>query len=767
MILDRYLIKEAVPNFFIGLLVFTFVMLMNQILVLAEILITKGVDFIVLFLIIFYSLPALTVLTIPMSLLLGILLSFGRLNSDSEITVMRASGISFYRMMAPMLVLAIAGWLVCSYLFQVTVPWANYSLSQLVFKIATTNATSNLKPRVFYNEFRNMTLYVQDIPSKEQIWNGVFIFDESQGEKTRIVLAKNGIVQSRQQQVEELEIRLEEGSWHEVDPQVPQNYTFVYFNENVLPLPQRGNFNLTLPKNERELTVGELKTKVGEYKQKRLPTSFLEVEIHKKYAIPFACIIFAFLAVTLGVSSKKGSRSSAYAISIGIILIYYVLLIGGERMGDANRISPWLAAWLANIGLGGLGIFLFLKYNSVSVRKLVQSLGGGISLRVASRRVSVRTSTPKKIRVVVRLPRFSIGLFNLLDKYIVTEFLRNFLLILIALVMIAELIEATQLVDDLFANKAAVSVLFQYLKFNIPQWVFYVVPVTALTTTLVTFGSLTKNSEVIAMKSSGISLYRISLPIVIVAIFLSIFAFWLQDFILPLTNKIANNYKDVLKGRQKQALTTFDRHWIAAADGFYNYDLFDLNKSKMFGFSIYQVDLDEFVLEKRIYAREAVYQNQKWELLHGWQRTFEEGKVKYETFRNLQMTLPVSPEFFTAEQELPSEMNFADLKGYIAKMKQRGYDFVRFAVDLQAKLSFPTVSLILTLIAIPFSFTTGRRGALFGIGLSIVMGIVFWFFLALTKSLGYLEILNPFLAAWTPNILASMLALYLLFKLRT
>ena len=92
---------------------------------------------------------------------------------------------------------------------------------------------------------------------------------------------------------------------------------------------------------------------------------------------------------------------------------------------------------------------------------------------------------------------------------------------------------------------------------------------------------------------------------------------------------------------------------------------------------------------------------------------------------------------------------------------------MRFAVDLQAKLSFPTVSLILTLIAIPFSFTTGKRGALFGIGLSIVMGIVFWFFLALTKSLGYLEILNPFLAAWTPNILATLLALYLLFKLRT
>lgn len=765
MILDRYLIKEAIPNFFIGLLVFTFVMLMNQILVLAEMLITKGVDFIVIFLIIFYSLPALTVLTIPMSLLLGILLSFGRLNSDSEITVMRASGISFVRLMAPMLVLAVSGWLVCSYLIHVSVPWANYSLSRLIFQIATTNATSDLKPRVFYNEFRHMLLYVQDIPSKEQLWKGVFIYDESQPNKARLVLARHGEVQTKQSEesVEDLEIKLEQGSWHEVDPQLPQDYTFVFFSENVLPLPRPGKFTMDIPKNDREQTVSELKARVVEYKKKKFPTSFLEVEIHKKYAIPFACIVFAFLAVTLGVNSKKGSRSSAYAISIGIILIYYVLLIGGERMGDAGRISPWLGAWGANLGLGGLGMFLFLKSNSVSVRKFFQSFGG-YSFRITTRH-EISDGARRRVKVVIRVPRFSIGFFNLLDKYIVKEFLRNFVLILIALVLIAELIEATQLVDDLFRNKASVSVLFQYLKFNIPQWIFYVVPVTALTTTLVTFGTLTKNSEVIAMKSSGISLYRIALPIVIVAMLLSVFAFWLQDFILPITNKIAHDYKDALKGNPRQSFTT--RHWIAGTDGFYNYDLFDLQKGRLFGFSIFQMDLDEFVLQKRIYAREAFYKDKVWQLQNGWQRTFEKGKVNYQTFRTMEMTLPVSPEFFTAEQQLPSEMNFGELQGYIEKMKQRGYDFVRFAVDLQAKLSFPTVSLILTLIAIPFSFTTGKRGALFGIGLSIVMGIVFWFFLALTKSLGYLEILNPFLAAWTPNILATLLALYLLFKLRT
>src|SRR3990170_6549133 len=123
MILDRYLTKEILPNIFLGLLVFTFVMLMNQILVLAEILITRGVQFLMIFLIIFYLLPALTVLTIPMALLLGTLLGLGRLNSDSELTVMRASGISLYRLMIPILGVAIGCWLLCSYLIQVSVPW--------------------------------------------------------------------------------------------------------------------------------------------------------------------------------------------------------------------------------------------------------------------------------------------------------------------------------------------------------------------------------------------------------------------------------------------------------------------------------------------------------------------------------------------------------------------------------------------------------------------------------------------------------------------
>jgi len=217
----------------------------------------------------------------------------------------------------------------------------------------------------------------------------------------------------------------------------------------------------------------------------------------------------------------------------------------------------------------------------------------------------------------------------------------------------------------------------------------------------------------------------------------------------------------------RQRISAFERHWLTGTDGFYNYDLYDVRKGSVYGFSIYQVDLNTFAMQRRVYAREAKYQGDQWFLRQGWERTFQRGKSKFTTFRTDRMRLPITPDFFHNPDDDPDVMKIRELRTYIQKLKRLGFDYVRYAVNLQAKLSFPTVSLILTLIAVPFSFTTGKRGALYGIGISIVMGIAFWFFLALTKSMGYLEIFNPFLAAWTPNILATLFALYMLFKLRT
>jgi len=174
----------------------------------------------------------------------------------------------------------------------------------------------------------------------------------------------------------------------------------------------------------------------------------------------------------------------------------------------------------------------------------LRNASGGILRRLPQARLA-RT---KQVKLVIRIQRFPFHIFTLLDRYIVREFLKNFLLIIAALVVIAELIVATQLVDDLFKNKVGVEILLQYLKFDLPRWIFLIMPVAAMTTTLITFGALTRNSEIIAMRSSGISLYRIALPVIIVAVLLSGLAFWLQDYILPSTNKIADDYKKPAQG---------------------------------------------------------------------------------------------------------------------------------------------------------------------------------------------------------------------------
>src|SRR5262249_15130369 len=150
-----------------------------------------------------------------------------------------------------------------------------------------------------------------------QTWKGVLVYDETQQDKPRLILAKEGVVR-KQNEKGELELELRNGSWHEVDPTAPKDYTYVYFFQNIFPISTPLRFTSgEIPKGDREQTIPELKRSISDNKKKHLPWAYLAVELQKKYAIPFACIVFSCLAVTLGVNSKKGGRSSAYAVSIG------------------------------------------------------------------------------------------------------------------------------------------------------------------------------------------------------------------------------------------------------------------------------------------------------------------------------------------------------------------------------------------------------------------------------------------------------------------
>jgi lipopolysaccharide export LptBFGC system permease protein LptF len=296
------------------------------------------------------------------------------------------------------------------------------------------------------------------------------------------------------------------------------------------------------------------------------------------------------------------------------------------------------------------------------------------------------------------------------------------------------------------------------------------------------------------MKAGGISLYRAAGPVIGMGLLISGLLYGMQESVLPETNAAAQRYFNIIKGRPPQSSDQFDRRWILASDGrFYNYDYLVERKSPrspglaeggrrlefaLYGFSIYGVDPETWDLRERVFAARAAWNpsQRTYDLERGWRRTIRGEESTYhpfqvETVRAISDGIPggqvEAPDYFKREDRPSDTMSFAELSGHIDSLESRGFDVAKYKVQLHRKLAFPMVGLIMTLLGIPFSFVVARRGALYGIGISIVIGIVYWAFIGAFEALGDNAALPAILAAWAPNLLFGSAGLYMVLTLDT
>lgn len=756
-IINKYIIKELAPHFILSLLAFTFILLSGTIIELTTLLITKGLEYQNLFLIITYTLPPLLVLTIPMALLLSLMVGLGRLSADFEIMIMRNLGISTFRLFLPILSFSLVCWIASSYFMIFLTPKSNNALVNLMYKIMTTRITTEIKPRVFYNEFPNMTLYIGDI-TKEQEWKNIFILYKINEDKNRIILAKSGYAITDDVN-KRLIISLKQGSWHE-DIQAGK-YDWAMFDSYEIPVKATSFFpSARTYKSDREMTLSELSTEIKERKKMNAPYNNLQVEWHKKFSIPFACIIFAIVGYIFLHHQIRINKFSGYSISLFIILIYYMLLLLGERLADESQLHPILGAWLADIVLFSLGI-LFLLY---------KSLNWSIKLLpfIKKETISIKKEKSAPTIVRIRIPRFSSLTSFVLDKYLIKQFLKYFFLSSISFTVIFLIVEAFNLLDDLLRNNIAASVLWRYIKFYAPNVFYLTLPLSAMTGILVAFSILSRNNEITAIKANGISLYRISLPIIYAGIIISLLQFCLQEYILPYTNKIANNLRREIKGLPQISHTFDENNWLFGERNLiYNYSIFDVAKNTFYRFQILDVDDRTWQLKRRIYAEYAFAYGSLWYLSSAEAMIFDKDKAIYRNYEVLRLILPEDANYFKTEFKLPDQMSITELHKYIYRLARKGYDVNTLVVDFYNKPSFAIAVLIMILIGLPFSFMMGKKGSLYGIGISLITGIFYWSFMAFSKSLGYINVLPPVLAAWLPNIFLSLVAIALLINLRT
>jgi LPS export ABC transporter permease LptF/LPS export ABC transporter permease LptG len=789
-ILDRYILREITPPTGLGLLLFTFILLLQQITLLTGALIAKSAPPATIARVFIYLLPSMLAVTIPMAFLLGVLLAFGRLASDSEIIALRASGVSPSRLLRPVMAGAAVTGLLTFWIMAVALPTANQAYRQLMFSLVINKARTSVKPRVFTNDLLRegtMTIYVSDISSETNEWKDIFLYDSREPRNPRVILARTGHLVI-DEGARSLEMHLERGVLHSVDPAQPEDYNQQHFRTLDLPLPFEEFFpsqQVTLSKGGREMTLGELTEAIQKMRAKGLGNKALgyEVERHKKFAIPFACVVFGLLGLGLSLGARKEARSAAFGLSIVVIFVYYVFIRLGQQAGDTGLITPFVAIWAANVVLGIVAVaLLVLNHKAAAFDPLDPGVYTGWIPRFRKAPVPVRAAprAPSVVRragptVVVRVPRLSLRFPSILDRYVASQYVGHMVLVAAAFWALFVLAHFLDLFEDIQQNKVRGRVVLHFYAFFTPEVIHLIAPVAVLVATLATFGILSRRNEITAMKAGGISIYRATLPAVAIGLTVSASLFAMGEFLLPQTNLVADQDMNVIKGRPPRASSFLDRRWMLGSDGrFYNYEYASSGPGTqgvtLGGLTVYDVDNRQWDLRDRLYASRATWrvEDGAYDLERGWRRTFGRRVPKpFHTFSEVRTTDLEAPSYFRQEERGPDTFRFGQLREHIAKIEALGLDAVRLRVQLHRKPAFPMVAVVMTLIAIPFSFVVGRRGAMYGIFLSILIAIAYHSCLAIFEALGNNALLPAILAAWAPNLLFGVAGLYLMLTLET
>jgi len=354
-----YILKEILPIFLIGLMTFTIILLMDKIFRLIE-LIIRGGSITSIFMLLMFIAPSFLTFTIPTAVLLGVLLSLGRLSGDSEIIAFKASGISLYQLFIPILLFSFSAFLLSSFLVFYGLPWGNRGFVSVVDVIAQSRPDVEIKERVFNDSFKGIVVYVDKVPVQGKKMEGILIYDEREKGNVNTIFAQEGFLISHASS-QEVEIKLLNGNIHRFEPRT-KSYQKIRFDAYDLKI-EIGKTIASIRKKlqEHEMSIDQIKRGIEELRKKGEDTADLEVSLHRLHALPFACIVFALIGVPLGIQPRRSAKSYGFVFSILIILAYYVSLIAFGMLAVRKMIPSFLAGWLPTMMFGSLGIYLLIK----------------------------------------------------------------------------------------------------------------------------------------------------------------------------------------------------------------------------------------------------------------------------------------------------------------------------------------------------------------------------------------------------------------------
>ena len=358
-IINRYIIRELSKMFLITVGALTAVLYLDKFLFIAQNIVNHGVSILEVFLIIIYISPAYLALTIPISVLVASVATFNQFSASNEWVAMKSCHLSFTQIMRPVFVFSIFTYLLAVIITVYALPWGNLAYKQKTYEIIKDRAVINIKPNIFNLDFKHLVIFAKERHGQFQLMD-VLIVDTTESTSPRIITANQAIILLDREALK-IRLKLKKGTMHEVGDK-PSEYRTIKFDayELNLDFPTTNHLERMAMVGHRELSISLLLQQIKDFEKKGLPTYAAKVELSKKFAIPFTCLLFGLLGAPLGIHSSRGGKSGSFVASIVIIFLYYVGLIFMQDMGKSGEIEPYLSVWLPNIIV--LGIIIYTSY---------------------------------------------------------------------------------------------------------------------------------------------------------------------------------------------------------------------------------------------------------------------------------------------------------------------------------------------------------------------------------------------------------------------
>jgi len=772
-ILTRYILGEVVSHALIGTAVFTFILFTRDLGRILDLVVRNSAPLPSVAEIFLFTVPVALTYTIPMGVLVGILIGLSRLSADSEITAMRAGGIGVWTFLRIISIFVACAWVLALLNAVYLAPQSQAALGRLQDRLKSSQVSFEIRPRVFYEGFPQLVLYVQDVKSAHgaAIWKGVFIADISTPSSPRVTLARQGILVS--EGTDTLHLHLTAGSTHETDPQSPDHYQISTFQQTDLPIPvaQADNKQEQEPAPVTQLGTRELPLQAR--KVNSVSARWYFIEFHRRFALPAACIVLALVGIPLGLSSKKGGKSAGFVLTILLVLVYYSVSLVGISLARQGKVTPSLGAWLANIVFFVGGAFLLWRaeqhpFEIVSLRGRWNTL----KTRLQDSLFRPRRGEDAFERAASRRRVFRARFPMILDDYVLRDFFVYLAIILAAFLTLLLVFTVFDLLGDILRNQVSPLVVGEYLLNVTPYFLYNIAHLSILLAALITFGLMQRSNEITAIKATGTSIYRVIVPVLVAAALLATGLFFFDQFYLPHANRRQDELRNLIKGKPAQTYLNPYRRWIVGQhSSIYYYQFFDSDRNQFGNLSVFQFDPATFQLTNRIYADRAHWEDHlsSWVCERGWERSLRGSAIAdYRSFDVATFTaLSEAPTYFKKEVRQSSEMNYEQLRRYIGDLQQSGFDVVRLRVQLHEKLAFPVITLVMAVLAIPFSLSAGKRGAIASVAVAVGIGVVQIIVSRLFESMGNVSQLPPVLAAWSPVLIFGLVGGYFILKVPT